>query len=91
MPVVFRVSPEAPRDMTTISLSYTFFEQPREARHDGRLQGGVLELLRRAQEGRVRQDATRSAHAAGASSRRAWSSALVFVLALFGVVKLVTR
>jgi len=28
MPVVFRVSPEAPRDMTTISLSYTFFEQP---------------------------------------------------------------
>lgn len=28
MPVVFRVSPEAPRDMTTISLSYTFFEAP---------------------------------------------------------------
>ena len=28
MPVVFRVSPEAPQDMTTISLSYTFFEQP---------------------------------------------------------------
>jgi len=28
MPVVFRVSPEAPKDMTTISLSYTFFEQP---------------------------------------------------------------
>ena len=28
MPVVFRVSPRAPRDMTTISLSYTFFEQP---------------------------------------------------------------
>ena len=28
MPVVFRVSPEAPRDMSTISLSYTFFEQP---------------------------------------------------------------
>lgn len=28
MPVVFRVSPEAPRDMTTISLSYTFFELP---------------------------------------------------------------
>lgn len=29
MPVVFRVSPEAPRDLTTISLSYTFFEAPR--------------------------------------------------------------
>lgn len=28
MPVVFRVSPRAPRDMATISLSYTFFEQP---------------------------------------------------------------
>jgi cytochrome c oxidase assembly protein subunit 11 len=28
MPVVFRVSPRAPQDMTTISLSYTFFEQP---------------------------------------------------------------
>ena len=28
MPVVFRVSPEAPKDMATISLSYTFFEQP---------------------------------------------------------------
>jgi cytochrome c oxidase assembly protein subunit 11 len=28
MPVVFRVSPAAPKDMTTISLSYTFFEQP---------------------------------------------------------------
>ena len=28
MPVVFRVSPDAPKDMTTISLSYTFFEQP---------------------------------------------------------------
>ena len=28
MPVVFLVSPRAPRDMTTISLSYTFFEQP---------------------------------------------------------------
>ena len=28
MPVVFRVSPEAPKDMSTISLSYTFFEQP---------------------------------------------------------------
>lgn len=26
MPVVFRVSAEAPRDMRTISLSYTFFE-----------------------------------------------------------------
>jgi cytochrome c oxidase assembly protein subunit 11 len=26
MPVVFRVSPRAPKDMTTISLSYTFFE-----------------------------------------------------------------
>ena len=26
MPVVFRVSPEAPKDLTTISLSYTFFE-----------------------------------------------------------------
>lgn len=26
MPVVFRVSPKAPADMTTISLSYTFFE-----------------------------------------------------------------
>ena len=26
MPVVFRVSAEAPRDLTTISLSYTFFE-----------------------------------------------------------------
>jgi cytochrome c oxidase assembly protein subunit 11 len=28
MPVVFRVSPEAPRDLSTISLSYTFFEAP---------------------------------------------------------------
>jgi cytochrome c oxidase assembly protein subunit 11 len=28
MPVVFRVSPDAPRDLTTISLSYTFFEAP---------------------------------------------------------------
>ena len=27
MPVVFRVSPDAPRDMATISLSYTFFEK----------------------------------------------------------------
>lgn len=27
MPVVFLVSPRAPKDMTTISLSYTFFEQ----------------------------------------------------------------
>src|SRR4051812_41577943 len=26
MPVVFRVSADAPRDLTTISLSYTFFE-----------------------------------------------------------------
>ena len=31
MPVVFLVSPKAPRDMTTISLSYTFFELPRSA------------------------------------------------------------
>ena len=31
MPVVFRVSPRAPQDMTTISLSYTFFEQPGNA------------------------------------------------------------
>ncbi|HEX4942909.1 MAG TPA: cytochrome c oxidase assembly protein [Usitatibacteraceae bacterium] len=31
MPVVFLVSPRAPRDMTTISLSYTFFEQPGSA------------------------------------------------------------
>jgi cytochrome c oxidase assembly protein subunit 11 len=28
MPVVFRVSPDAPRSITTISLSYTFFEKP---------------------------------------------------------------
>ena len=28
MPVVFLVSPQAPKDMMTISLSYTFFEQP---------------------------------------------------------------
>ena len=28
MPVVFRVSADAPRDLTTISLSYTFFEAP---------------------------------------------------------------
>jgi len=28
MPVVFLVSPKAPKDMATISLSYTFFEQP---------------------------------------------------------------
>ena len=27
MPVVFRVSPQAPRELTTISLSYTFFEK----------------------------------------------------------------
>jgi len=31
MPVVFRVSPDATKDMTTISLSYTFFEQPGSA------------------------------------------------------------
>jgi cytochrome c oxidase assembly protein subunit 11 len=30
MPVVFRVLSDAPRDMDTISLSYTFFELPRE-------------------------------------------------------------
>jgi cytochrome c oxidase assembly protein subunit 11 len=29
MPVVFRVSPQAPRDLGTISLSYTFFETPK--------------------------------------------------------------
>ena len=29
MPVVFRVSTEAPRDLATISLSYTFFETPK--------------------------------------------------------------
>ena len=28
MPVVFRVSREAPRELSTISLSYTFFEKP---------------------------------------------------------------
>ncbi len=28
MPVVFRVSADAPRDLDTISLSYTFFEAP---------------------------------------------------------------
>ena len=28
MPVVFRVSPDAPRGLSTISLSYTFFEAP---------------------------------------------------------------
>lgn len=28
MPVVFLVSPSAPRDMTTVSLSYTFLELP---------------------------------------------------------------
>jgi len=27
MPVVFRVSADAPRDLETISLSYTFFEK----------------------------------------------------------------
>jgi cytochrome c oxidase assembly protein subunit 11 len=31
MPVVFRVSAEAPRDLETISLSYTFFETPKGA------------------------------------------------------------
>lgn len=31
MPVVFRVSPEAPRDLHLISLSYTFFELPKDA------------------------------------------------------------
>lgn len=29
MPVVFYVSPKAPDDLTTISLSYTFFEAPK--------------------------------------------------------------
>jgi cytochrome c oxidase assembly protein subunit 11 len=28
MPVVFRVSADAPRELSTISLSYTFFEKP---------------------------------------------------------------
>ena len=28
MPVVFRVRPDAPKDMATLSLSYTFFEAP---------------------------------------------------------------
>lgn len=28
MPVVFRVRPDAPKDLATISLSYTFFEKP---------------------------------------------------------------
>src|SRR5258706_16408679 len=28
MPVVFRVRPEAPADLSTISLSYTFFDRP---------------------------------------------------------------
>ncbi len=28
MPVVFRVRPDAPKDLATISLSYTFFEAP---------------------------------------------------------------
>ena len=28
MPVVFRVSSDAPRDLSTISISYTFFETP---------------------------------------------------------------
>ena len=31
MPVVFRVSPEAPANLTTVSLSYTFFEKPGKA------------------------------------------------------------
>ena len=31
MPVVFRVSPKVPRDVDTISLSYTFFEVPHAA------------------------------------------------------------
>jgi cytochrome c oxidase assembly protein subunit 11 len=31
MPVVFRVRPDAPGDLTTISLSYTFFEKARGA------------------------------------------------------------
>jgi cytochrome c oxidase assembly protein subunit 11 len=31
MPVVFFVSPKAPKDLSTISLSYTFFEQPGRA------------------------------------------------------------
>jgi len=30
MPVVFRVKADAPQDLTTISLSYTFFEKPKE-------------------------------------------------------------
>ena len=29
MPVVFRVRPELPREMDTVSISYTFFEAPR--------------------------------------------------------------
>lgn len=31
MPVVFRVKPDAPRDLTTISLSYSFMEAPKGA------------------------------------------------------------
>jgi cytochrome c oxidase assembly protein subunit 11 len=31
MPVVFRVRADAPVDLTTVSLSYTFFEKPRGA------------------------------------------------------------
>ena len=31
MPVVFRVSRDAPRDLSTISISYTFFETPKSA------------------------------------------------------------
>ena len=36
MPVVFRVSADAPRDLTTISLSYTFFEARKVASAAGR-------------------------------------------------------
>jgi cytochrome c oxidase assembly protein subunit 11 len=32
MPVVFRVRSDAPRDMDTISISYTFFEAPKGSR-----------------------------------------------------------
>jgi len=31
MPVVFRVRADAPRDLSTVSLSYTFFEKPKGA------------------------------------------------------------
>jgi cytochrome c oxidase assembly protein subunit 11 len=30
MPVVFRIRADAPADLTTVSLSYTFFEKPKE-------------------------------------------------------------